>query len=781
MRDVSPCTPEDNIEGAYEVNGTHNDRPVYKRTISDQYLWNLDNVWYVGDKVGIIKDDNNQQLARLSLTGAFKDVGDFTGLWRDDCVIDGIVVRSSYFDNNRTSIIPAVAPKPCEACELGKFKLAPGNFSCTPCPKESNAHAGGRCECFAGFWRALDGSCLLYEAGTFSAANTTACDRCTAHASLPSGSTAVASCTCDAGYTGPDGGPCDACVENTYKKTVGSISCLECPEHTVLVWDRTDCRCAPGYTGLDGGPCRACAAGTYKGAQGSAACTSCPANSTTGSTNSSSCNCTGGLSLHPVKESLIKWLSDDSFKEITPGRFEDLDLHQGVQVSVRWETKAFEVRDSRLQEKFSTTENIKGLTKVKVPEDFSGNLTYSCSGCSGSGRINLLPAVHECIAAVGDEFKRVFITRGSLDNPRSCEIKCVDGFYRTHSLPGWRCEPHFDPPCGTSEFLMRGTSENNAYCRPCSGCAGKLLKSNCSAYSDDECADCGAAGEIWTNAHGEPCKEGCEGDLVFDKKTKVCEPCAAYRCPAGYSFPSADERNNCTHCAACETLPAKSGTTQNRPLFAVWDDAEDREDCVWTCRVGFSLVVKDGRLECTLTERNILPPIPPSKSDRAKRCDLPGEECLLPGCTLHEQVCTACFDLPDALQRGRFAFEEEELLPASGLTSRSDKKRFRWQFLGGCEWACLSPWVSIQTEDGLNWKCETRETVNNILMSSWDTKFAEDGAEWVDEKRGSAALMQTSSVLFVGALAFLALLVCVVGSKFARECCRDGPRKNRKA
>jgi hypothetical protein len=111
-----------------------------------------------------------------------------------------------------------------------------------------------------------------------------------------------------------------------------------------------------------------------------------------------------------------------------------------------------------------------------------------------------------------------------------------------------------------------------------------------------------------------------------------------------------------------------------------------------------------------------------------------------------------------------------------GLSSPSDKERFRWQFLGGCEWACLSPWVSILSEDGLYWKCEKREMVQNILMSKyWDTKFADDSAEWVDEKRGSAALMQTSSALLVATLAFVALLVCVVGSTFARECCSSRP------
>jgi hypothetical protein len=488
--------------------------------------------------------------------------------------------------------------------------------------------------------------------------------------------------------------------------------------------------------------------------------------------------------MHPAREAAHVQLSDDNFAEITPGGFAVLSLSQGVQVSVRWETRAFEVRDTT-GALISTTYKFRGLTTVLVSEDFVGTLTYGCSGCSGSGRINLVPAVHECIeaSAVGDEHQRAFTSRGSLDESRSCRVQCVEGFYRTHSLPGWRCEPHWEPVCGVREFLVLGTSENNAYCRPCSGCAGQRLVRNCSATSNDGCAACGEGvplGErqIWTNAHGADCTQGCEGNFVLDRRARVCESCL-HRCPAGYGFPPAAERDNCTHCAACETLPpaGESGTTRYLPVLAVWDDAEDRDDCVATCRAGYALVVKDGRLECTPTSRNIPPPIQPARSLAAARCAGAGD-CLLPGCTLHEQVCTACFDLPEALQRGRFGLESQELLPE---TSLSDRDRFRWQFLGGCEWACLSSWVSIQSEDGRYWKCENNETVHNILMREyWDRKFSEDSAEWFDKNRGSAFFAQTSSVLLVGALAFVALLVLAVGIKFTRECCRDEPPEKRK-
>jgi hypothetical protein len=544
-----------------------------------------------------------------------------------------------------------------------------------------------------------------------------------------------------------------------------------------------------------------CAAGKYKGAPGSAACTGCPAGaeSDAGSTGSSSCKCKTGSSLQPVKAAAHVQLSDDSFRELEPGRFADLDLSQGVAVSVSWETRAFEVHDAAGAE-VATLDRFRGLTTVLVGEDFVGALTYTCRGCSGAGSINLVPAVHECVAdaEVGDAFHRVFATRGSLDNARSCRVQCVAGFYRTHSLPGWRCEAHWNPVCGVREFLVRGTPENNAYCRPCSGCAGKRLERNCSAESDDECADCGAAGEIWTNAHGEPCKQGCGVGFVLDRRAGVCEPCL-HRCPAGYGFPLSAERANCTHCAACEELPG----TPPRPAGAEWDRAEDRVDCVATCTAGYSLVEgASGGLECApSTRRSASLENEGPSSAPAARCAEAG--CLLPGCTLHEGACTACFDLPDELQRGRFGLEQQELLPGRGLYSAGDKNSFRWQFLAGCEWACLSPWTPIQSEDGRYWKCETRVMVDSILaLDYWDPGFGKDSAGWVDAKGDPAAATthtvgtqfsnvftavvfffnhHSSSVILVAALACpFAVLVSVVCITFARECCRGRPRKKHK-
>jgi hypothetical protein len=63
------------------------------------------------------------------------------------------------------------------------------------------------------------------------------------------------------GYTGPDGGACNACEAGTYKATAGSGSCAACPLHSSSAAgsdELTDCACDAGYTGPDGGTCAAC-------------------------------------------------------------------------------------------------------------------------------------------------------------------------------------------------------------------------------------------------------------------------------------------------------------------------------------------------------------------------------------------------------------------------------------------------------------------------------------------------------------------------------------------
>ena len=87
-------------------------------------------------------------------------------------------------------------------------------------------------------------------------------------------------CTCNAGYTGPDGGTCVACAAGTYKAGTGDAACDVCPANSASPAGSTvstACTCNAGYTGPDGGTCVACAAGTYKTVEGPSACNVCAA------------------------------------------------------------------------------------------------------------------------------------------------------------------------------------------------------------------------------------------------------------------------------------------------------------------------------------------------------------------------------------------------------------------------------------------------------------------------------------------------------------------------
>ena len=119
-------------------------------------------------------------------------------------------------------------------------------------------------------------------------------------------------CFCNLGYTGPHGGPCEACVAGSYKDLNGTAhcsmcspgkystatgqtsesTCLACPDNSSSVQGSADtlsCTCNQGYSGPDGGPCKACVAGQFKGTTGSTPCTPCAAGTFTATEAATTC------------------------------------------------------------------------------------------------------------------------------------------------------------------------------------------------------------------------------------------------------------------------------------------------------------------------------------------------------------------------------------------------------------------------------------------------------------------------------------------------------------
>ena len=754
--------------------------------------------------------------------------------------------------NTYSGTLGATADSTCVAC-LTNSQSASGSPDSTSCLCNGGYTGpnGGSCTaCAAGTYNVVPGATLCVECGagkystTTGAAVESTCTACLVNSQSPSASTI---CVCMAGYTGLDGGQCLACVVSKYKATTGSASCTDCATNSGHAWTAqtaaTPCVCNLGFTGPDGEACVACAAGKYKAGFGSAPCTDCGAGkyskaspsslaaaasaestcvdcgagtyvattgasgciacpqystSASGSTSIQRCECVPGTFLEPVLAAQYTQLSDDNFNAGDDGGLAALDVSRGLAVTVRWETLAFEVRNALGVVVFSP-ESFEGTTELFVQEDFVEPLFYGCSGseaCGAQGEITLQHARFECVAKTNaDALHRVFVSKGRLDDNRSCAAQCQPGFFRTHNLRGARCQPHWNPVCGAGEFRVAGTPENNAYCRSCSGCAGKRLVRRCHATADDDCADCGAgagppgAGRIWTNAHGEPCLAGCEFGRVLNQRTQVCETCTQ-RCPGGYSFPAPAARHNCTHCVACESLGVQL------PKGAVWDTMEDLEaagiTCVAACPVGSAFQAlraaasPAGALECVemlpVERRSMLQTPAPASA----RCGAPGsddaETCALPGCRLHQGACTSCFELPADVRRG-LNEEARELLPGRGLLSPEDAMKLRWQFTAACEWTCLSPWVPLQSEDRTYWKCETREFVESILdgRTRW-TAANNQNLEWVKtqvsaEPDGAAQSERLLRMLVVLACvgAPVVMLLCVLCLNITRACFRAGP------
>ena len=89
----------------------------------------------------------------------------------------------------------------------------------------------------------------------------------------------INSCTCNVGFTGPNGlTQCTACAVGTYKSSSGPNACTLCADGktTLETGASTDtCVCSPGWTDGGGGVCNQCVAGKYKDITGPSVCLEC--------------------------------------------------------------------------------------------------------------------------------------------------------------------------------------------------------------------------------------------------------------------------------------------------------------------------------------------------------------------------------------------------------------------------------------------------------------------------------------------------------------------------
>jgi hypothetical protein len=238
----------------------------------------------------------------------------------------------------------------CAQCGIGRYS-AGGTTACMLCPPSSTTvslttTSVSECVCEAGFY-------LQREMGV------SKCILCPANMLSPANSVQITDCQCLPGYTGPHGGPCEACEVGKYKSVSGSAPCDLCkPGKYLDELARTECKtcpllktslpgqshldscnCIAGYTGPSGlAECQECDKGKYKDSFGSFECFPCPAGTysdTKGNTNMSFClSCPSRMSSPQRSISISACSCDEGF---TMGREPGEQLNTELyELSMAW-------------------------------------------------------------------------------------------------------------------------------------------------------------------------------------------------------------------------------------------------------------------------------------------------------------------------------------------------------------------------------------------------------------------------------------------------------------
>ena len=212
---------------------------------------------------------------------------------RDDCECDpGFASLAGHVCEPCVagSVKSSTANVACGLCGPGFFQNGAGRTACEGCGVYSVPVANRtRCICQPGhFEKGLAAGladCERCPVDTFQPAyNEAACELCPLNKRSDIGSNHVAECRCQEGWTEEEVlGPCVSCVAGKFKDYVSYDDfedCAVCPafSHSSATSTRlSNCTCNAGFTGPDGGPCTACAPGSFKAGPGDASCVACPA------------------------------------------------------------------------------------------------------------------------------------------------------------------------------------------------------------------------------------------------------------------------------------------------------------------------------------------------------------------------------------------------------------------------------------------------------------------------------------------------------------------------
>jgi hypothetical protein len=122
---------------------------------------------------------------------------------------------------------------------------------CSECPagkagtvtNATSEESGCTIHCAPGYYSTSSSTiCSVCPVNTYAYTFLTgpSCPSCPSFSSSAIRSMNRTNCTCDAGYSGPDGGACTACNPGQFKSLSGSGSCEDCNAGVRLIWSGED-------------------------------------------------------------------------------------------------------------------------------------------------------------------------------------------------------------------------------------------------------------------------------------------------------------------------------------------------------------------------------------------------------------------------------------------------------------------------------------------------------------------------------------------------------------
>ena len=495
----------------------------------------------------------------------------------------------------------------CVACAVGKYKLHLGTAACEQCSagKYLNERGGTH-----------ESNCSVCGPDTYSPIASSTCISCPSNSFSPEQSTEASNCQCNKGYTGPDGGACEACDAGTYKLRTGSESCelctagkystvtasvtgdtcQTCPGHTnshAGSDEKTDCICNAGFSGNDGEPCVACNKNTFKPTNGSAACTECDPNaqSERGSVPAESCQCNEGYT--GPDGGTCSACAAGEYKSVVGSAAcsacnsgSDSPAGSTLQSNCTC-NEGYTGPDGGNCEKcdkgkYKSIAGSQDCTECPAGTSYDGTGATSANFCAGCGSNTYSPAgssgCQPCPGHSVSESNSQYIT----------ECKCIAGYQGLIQSTTSTCEPcaagkyqdlqgqETCTPCGFDKFNPRRASDNASACIAC-----KL-----NSKTDSEAA-----------VTKDDCK--CKPGYKLNNLTDACDPCGTGRfneetgaeecsiCDAGKASQNPTEINpeNCKNCSASFYSASGAATCSPCPDRSVSPEASHSIDAC-ECDVG---------------------------------------------------------------------------------------------------------------------------------------------------------------------------------------------------